>query len=135
MVSIARRNMLAGKSSFAFSVAGVAVATMLLTFTLALYRGWSERLTAYIDDTEADLWVVQKGAESFFTVSVVNNRNVNVIRDIEGVERVSTLAGKTLRIHVMSARCDGRQVAATMTFAYDGRRRQARTEREGLHFD
>lgn len=92
--------MLAGKGSFAFSVAGVAVATMLLSFTIALYRGWSERLTAFIDDTNADLWVVQKGAESFFTVSVVNNRNVAWIGALEGVERLSTLAGKTIRIHV-----------------------------------
>jgi hypothetical protein len=45
--------MLAGKRRFAFSVAGVAVATLLLSFVLATYRGWNERFAAYIDDGSA----------------------------------------------------------------------------------
>jgi hypothetical protein len=91
--------MVAGKGRFAFSVAGVLVATLLLSFVLALYRGWNERLTAYIDQTDADLWLVQRGAESFFSPSVVNQRNLDIVKAIDGVERSGALVGKTLRMH------------------------------------
>ena len=91
--------MLAGKGRFAFSVAGVAVATLLLSFVLALYRGWNERLTAYIDDTDANLWIVQKGAESFFSPSVIGSRNIDVAGAVSGVDRTSAIVGKTLRLH------------------------------------
>jgi putative ABC transport system permease protein len=91
--------MVAGKGRFAFSVAGALVATLLLSFVLALYRGWNERLTAYIDQTDADLWLVQRGAESFFSPSVVNQRNLDIVKAIDGVERSGALVGKTLRMH------------------------------------
>ena len=47
-MSIARRNMQAGKARTAFSVAGVAVATLLLCFVVGLYRGWNDAIGAYI---------------------------------------------------------------------------------------
>ena len=62
-LSVARRNMGAGKARTAFSVAGVAVATLLLCFVVGLYRGWNEELVTYIHDTRADIWVVGKGAD------------------------------------------------------------------------
>jgi len=99
MVSVARRNIAAGKGRFVFSAAGVAVATLLLSFVVGLYRGWSERLTAYLDDTPADLWVVQRGNESFFSPSVVNRRNEELVDATEGVAQASSITGRTLRLH------------------------------------
>ncbi len=98
MVSVARKNMLQGKGRFAFSVAGVAVAALLLAFILALYRGWSERLTSYLDETDTDLWVVQKGNESFFSPSVMTQNTLDRLDPVPGVEHISSLAGRTLRL-------------------------------------
>jgi putative ABC transport system permease protein len=106
MVSIARSNMLSSKVRFGFSVAGVAVATLLLSFILALYRGWSERLTAYLDNTDADLWVVQKGNESFFSPSVIRDANQATVQHTDGVMRMSSLVGRTLRMHHGSGEYD-----------------------------
>jgi len=83
---------MAARGRFAFTVAGVVVATLLLSFVLGLYRGWSERLTTYVDETDTDLWVVQKGVESFFSPSVVQARYVENIRAIDGVEASSGLS-------------------------------------------
>ncbi|MBI5949138.1 MAG: FtsX-like permease family protein [Chloroflexi bacterium] len=98
MVSVARKNMLQGKGRFAFSVAGVAVAALLLAFILALYRGWSERLTSYLDETDTDLWVVQKGNESFFSPSVMLQNTLDRLDPVPGVEHISQLSGRTLRL-------------------------------------
>ena len=66
-LSIAYRNMRTGKARIAFSIAGVAVAVLLLSFILALYRGWNDGLGVYINETKADVWVAPRGSEGFFT--------------------------------------------------------------------
>lgn len=99
MISLAAKNIKAGKGRFAFSVGGVAVAVVLLSFILALYRGWSERLTSYLDHTDADLWVVQKGNESFFSPSIMTDATLDKVFYVPGVTHVSSIVGRTLRIH------------------------------------
>jgi putative ABC transport system permease protein len=99
VISLAAKNIKAGKGRFAFSVGGVAVAVLLLSFILALYRGWSERLTSYLDHTDADLWVVQKGNESFFSPSIMTDTTLDKVSFVPGVTHVSSIVGRTLRLH------------------------------------
>lgn len=84
-LSIAFRNMRTGKARIAFSIGGVAVATLLLSFILALYRGWNDGLVTYIDNSEADLWVTPFGADSFFTPGWFSRANVDSIAKQPGV--------------------------------------------------
>ncbi|MFN0145424.1 MAG: ABC transporter permease, partial [Dehalococcoidia bacterium] len=91
-----------------FSVAGVAVAALLLLFVLALYRGWSERLTSYLDDSDADLWIVQKGSESFFSPSIISENTVGLGaayapsgpggQGTPGIVKTSSIIGRTVRV-------------------------------------
>ncbi len=97
-LSVARRNMMAGKARTAFSVAGVAVATLLLCFVVGLYRGWNDELVTYIRETPADAWVVGNTADSFFTPSLVFNTTVVDIRQTKGVTQVSSLVGRPLKL-------------------------------------
>ena len=103
--------MLASKGRFLFSVAGVAVAALLLLFVLALYRGWSERLTSYLDESKADLWIVQKGSESFFSPSIISENTVGLgaayapsgsdgVRvGTPGIVKTSSIVGRTVRVN------------------------------------
>lgn len=84
-LSVALRNMKAGKARLAFSIAGVAVAVLLLSFVLALYRGWSEGLAEYIDDTDADVWLAPLGSQSFFTPGFYSRTFVEQAADTDGV--------------------------------------------------
>jgi putative ABC transport system permease protein len=97
-LSIARRNMLAGRVRTLFSVAGVAIATLLLAFVVALYRGWNEETVAYIEDTKADLWVVGNGADSFFTPSIMFTPAFYNVDGLDGVDTVSRLIGKPMKL-------------------------------------
>lgn len=97
-MSIARRNMLAGKARTAFSIAGVAIATLLLLFVIGLYRGWNEELVGYIRETPADLWVVSNGSDSFFTPSIMFNTSIAKMRGVDGVESVQPLLGRPMKI-------------------------------------
>jgi len=95
---IAWKNMRAAKAQFAFSVAGIAVAALLLAFVLALYRGFQERVASYVEDVPADLWVVQDGNESFFSASLVPEATIDEVEKIEGVTGVDTLLGRSLKV-------------------------------------
>jgi putative ABC transport system permease protein len=98
MAPIAIKNMRAEKGRFAFSVLGVAVSSLLLAFVLALYSGWTSNIASYVSDVPADVWVVQEGNESFFSASFVPNGKLDEIRQLDGVERVDSLLGRTLKI-------------------------------------
>lgn len=95
---IAWKNMRAEKARFAFSVAGVAVAALLLAFMLALYTGWKERIASYVRDVPANIWVVQDGNESFFSASLVPEERLEEVRGIPGVTAVNSLLGRGLKI-------------------------------------
>jgi len=97
-MSIARRNMWEGKTRTAFSVAGVAIATILLCFVIALYRGWNGALVRYIDETDADTWVVGNGADSFFTPSLIFSTTLVALQQTKGVEEASPLLGRPMKL-------------------------------------
>jgi putative ABC transport system permease protein len=97
-LSIAFRNMRSGKARIAFSVAGVAVATLLLSFILALYRGWNERIASYIDDTGADIWVAPFGSESFFTPGIVTRSVLPMIQAVPGITQADPLLYRPVKL-------------------------------------
>lgn len=98
MFAIAWKNMRAEKARFAFSVAGVAVAALLLAFMLALYSGWNEKIASYVEDVPADIWVVQSGNQSFFSVSLVPDATLEQLRGTPGVTGVSSLFGRSIKV-------------------------------------
>jgi putative ABC transport system permease protein len=98
MLSIAWKNLWAEKARFGFSVAGVAVAALLLAFMLALYSGWKQKIASYVQDVPADVWVVQKGNESFFSASFVPEARVADVRGVPGVTNVGSMLGRSMKI-------------------------------------
>ena len=97
-LSIAYRNMRTGKARIAFSIAGVAVAVLLLSFILALYRGWNDGLVTYIDNSEADIWVAPYGADSFFTPGFFSDFVVDEIKKQPGVIAASPLLYRPVKL-------------------------------------
>lgn len=90
-ISVAWRNTRSAKTRVMFSAAGVAVATLLLTFVLATYRGWNDGLGTYIDQTQADVWVAPLGSEGFFTPAIVSRSFISSVQELPGVSEVHTL--------------------------------------------
>jgi len=98
MMSITLRNMRAGKGRAAFSISGVAAASLLLAFVLALYRGWNDGLVSYIDGTDADVWVTQKGNDSFFAPSIIATPLLVALQQAPGVTSSSSILGRRLKL-------------------------------------
>lgn len=87
MVRLAVANLLQNKTRLAFSVGGVGLALTLVLFFAAVFQGAQERLTAYIDNAGADVWVSQEGvrtmhmSQSALPLSVTDD-----VKDVPGVQ-------------------------------------------------
>lgn len=92
MVSLTKKYLLQDKTRLGLSVSGVSLA-MLLIFTLSgIYLGFYKQATIYIDNSGADLWVVQKGTFNFyFSLSLLPSNLEQNISKIAGVVAVSPL--------------------------------------------
>jgi putative ABC transport system permease protein len=97
-LSVGVRNLRFGLARTAFSIGGVAVATLLLAFVIALYRGWNDELVAYIHETDVDLWVMGEGADSFFTPSLLLSGSLVEIGNVDGVAGVRPLIGRAMKL-------------------------------------
>ena len=95
-----------GKASLAFSIAGVAVATLLLSFILALYRGWNDGLVTYIEDTDADVWVTPYGSESFFSPGIFPRSTLDSVRGQAGVLDATALVYRPTKLRTSKGAWD-----------------------------
>jgi len=88
MLRLAVRNLIQNKTRLLISVAGVGLALTLVLFFGAIFTGAQGRLTVYIDQAGADVWVSQEGvrtmhmSQSSIPVSVVDE-----VKAVPGVEQ------------------------------------------------
>ena len=87
MVPISRRNLLKNKLRLAISAAGVALAIILMLILNGFLAGMYHQITAYIDNTPADLYLAQKGVANMQGAgSIIPRSTVEKIEAVEGVK-------------------------------------------------
>ena len=92
MLRLAYRNLFQSKVRLAMSVGGVALALMLVLALDAILTGSEKRLTSYIDNSEADVWVAQSGVRNLHMVSSWIPASVtDEVEDVPGVDSVTPL--------------------------------------------
>lgn len=97
MISLARKNLLHEKLRFLISIGGVGFSVMLILIILSLYRGWNDKLGRYVENVDADVWVVQSGAKDMFhSTSLFPLKFIDELKNVEGVESVRPLIGRRL---------------------------------------
>jgi putative ABC transport system permease protein len=85
-VPLARRQLLARRGPTLASVAGIAVALLLVLALKAIFAGMEQRLTAYIDHSGADVIVAQQGVQTMhMTQSALPAETVAAIARVPGV--------------------------------------------------
>lgn len=65
-MSVAVRNLLAGRTRFALSVAGVGFAVLLVLVMAGIFAGTTRQVTTYIDHSRNAVWVMQPGVSQMF---------------------------------------------------------------------
>lgn len=96
-ISLARKNLFHEPARLFISVSGVTFAVFLILILLALYRGWSETLSEYIHNVDAEVWVMQKGSiDMSHSISLLPNQIFDQLKHIEGVQAVHYLVGNRI---------------------------------------
>ncbi len=89
---LARRNLTRGRVRLVASIGGVALALTLVLALDAIFEGVTRQLTAYIDQSEADVWVSQAGVRNLHMVTSWMPAGVlEEARAVEGVERAEPI--------------------------------------------
>lgn len=109
-ISVAKKNLFHEKMRLLMSVGGVTISVFLILILLALYRGWSETLSAYIYNVNADIWVMQNGSiDMSHSISLLPNAIQQQLEATEGVKRVHALVGNRIALQI-----DGHDVTTRM---------------------
>ncbi|OGO15505.1 MAG: hypothetical protein A2Z14_01650 [Chloroflexi bacterium RBG_16_48_8] len=92
MFRLAYRNLFQSTIRLTISAGGVALA-LLLVFSLdAILAGSERQMTAYIDDTGADLFISQKGVRNMHMASSSIPRNtIDAVMDVDGIEQATPI--------------------------------------------
>lgn len=102
-ISLAQKNLFHEPIRLLISVSGVTFAVFLILILLALYRGWSETLSEYIYNVNADIWVMQAGAiDMSHSISLLPNATLNQLQEVEGVATVEGLVGNRVMLDLDS---------------------------------
>ncbi|HZP57785.1 MAG TPA: FtsX-like permease family protein [Dehalococcoidia bacterium] len=106
MMLLALRNLVAEKTRFAFSAAGIGFAVFLITILLGLYQGWNQKVGGFVEKVQGDAWVAREGTTDFINAASILPASLgDSLRsnpDIEGVY--------PLIVRPMSFRKDGHKV-------------------------
>ena len=104
MFYLAWRNLSQSKTQFLLGVGGVALALLLMLALDALLAGSEEDLTAYIIQSEADIFVAQKGVKNLhMAASAITWRDLRLASHAEGVASTSPILYTTTVIETKGA--------------------------------
>jgi len=68
---VARKNLFSERTRLVISVGGIALSVLLITFLLALFRGWNEKIGGFVDDVDADIWIAREGTTDFIVAASI----------------------------------------------------------------
>jgi len=91
MVSIARKNLFHDKGRLAITLTGLAASLILILFSSGMSIGTLDTMVVIIDQTDADIWVMQQGNKSLMSPSVIQDSAIDKIKKIDGVRNVEKL--------------------------------------------
>ncbi|RPI26616.1 MAG: ABC transporter permease [Chloroflexota bacterium] len=89
MIRLAFRNLFQSKARLTISVGGVALALLLILALDAIFTGVEQRITIYINNSGADIFVAQSGVRNLHMAS--SSLPNSVIRRVKGVPGVAAV--------------------------------------------
>ncbi len=86
MIRLAFRNLFQNKARLIISIGGVALALLLILALDAIFTGVERQITAYIDNSGADIFVAQKDVRNMHMAS--SSLPVSIIEEVGGIDGV-----------------------------------------------
>lgn len=100
MLLVARKNLFSERTRLAISVGGVALSVFLIGILLSLFRGWSEQVGGFVENTPADLWVASDGTTDFLAASsVLPDALAGRLKFVPEIDVVSPLVVRPMELY------------------------------------
>lgn len=92
MVRLAVKDLFQERGRLLISLGGVAATLVLILLLEGIFAGTSEQIVAYPQETDAEVWVMQKGVSNMhMAVSILPGDLEATVRDVPGVEGVTLI--------------------------------------------
>lgn len=91
IVKLAYRNLMHDKVRLIVTVAGVVFAVALVTIQLGLFLGFTRMISAALENSTADFWIVPNGTKDFDDAPTLDVRERYAALAVHGVQSVSPL--------------------------------------------
>lgn len=99
MLLLAWKNLLQERTRLAVSLGGVAAALFLVLLLEGIFAGASDQLVAYLEQSDADAWVMQEGVSNMhMSTSVVPANMQGAIEGVDGVDSATPILYATIPI-------------------------------------
>jgi putative ABC transport system permease protein len=89
--TLARRNLFHDRLRFAATLVGIVFSVVLVMIQMGLFLGFGRMVTTMIDQAQADLWVLPKGAKCFEDPSMLDVKLRDKVASVEGIASVAPL--------------------------------------------
>jgi len=100
MLLVARKNLFSERTRLAISVGGVALSVFLIGILLSLFRGWSQQVGGFVENTPADLWVASDGTTDFLAASsALPGALGSNLKFVPEIDVVSPLIVRPMELH------------------------------------
>lgn len=99
------QGILADKTRFLTSVAGIAFSCFLITLLVGLYQGWNLKMGRFVEEVDADLWLAREGVSDFLnSASLLPEETEAQIESTAGVTRADPTVVRPMKVETPSGR-------------------------------
>jgi hypothetical protein len=86
------KSLVASPLTLAMSIAAAACAMLLAILFEAIYAGEAKQVVAYLENADADVWVMQGGVSNMhMATSYLSDWKAHEVRDVDGVASVESI--------------------------------------------
>src|SRR5262249_61008723 len=89
---LAWQNLIYDRMRFAVTVAGIAFAVFLMIFQSSLFAGFLQAASVAVDATDAEIWIVSRGTNSFEFPGAIPDRLRDLASGVPSVTAVHRIA-------------------------------------------
>jgi putative ABC transport system permease protein len=112
LLLLARKNLFSERTRLIISVGGVALSVFLISLLLALFRGWSEKVGNFVEDSPVDIWVGTVGTNDFLSAaSIIPTEGMQDLEQVSSIEEWSPVIVRPLRALAIEVSRDGEKIS------------------------
>ena len=98
MLLLSRKNLFSERTRLLISVGGIALSVFLISVLLSLYRGWSEKVGGFVEESDVDVWIGTIGTIDFLgAASFIPLDDTSAIESVGAIDEWSPIVVRPMQ--------------------------------------